>query len=60
MDVKVHRRKVIQALKQLEKDLHMPIYIPRMTTVAKYVILGIIEDIYRLHIHRLSLNGKFT
>ena len=69
----MHGRKVIHALKQLEKDLHKPIYVPpsvrtrkmpkkfrRMTTVAKCVILGIIEDIYRLHRHGLSLNGKFT
>ena len=73
MDVKVHVKRVIQALKQLEKDLHKPIYIPpsvrtrkmpkkfrRMTAVAKCVILEIIEDIYRLHRHGLSLNGKFT
>ncbi|GJN01841.1 hypothetical protein PR202_ga19142 [Eleusine coracana subsp. coracana] len=70
--VKVPGRKIRQALKQLEKDL--PICIPpaarsardkpkefrRMTPLAKYVILGIIEDIYRLHRHGISLNGKFT
>ena len=69
----MHVKRVIQALKQLEKDLHKPIYIPpsvrtrkipkkfrRMTAIAKCVILEIIEDIYRLHRHGLSLNGKFT
>jgi len=72
MDVKVHGMEVIKELKQFEKDLH--IYIPkgvrvarkedkkfrRMTTVAKHILLGIIEDIYRLHRLELTLNGKFT